>query len=107
MSEFHACGLPARSGFWVWSGFQGASSQPGIDLGMLRSSEIDSRRRAGQNRGMEPQAPQRVVITSINVGIWNLTELLLKLSIAAIPAAIIVSLLYAFGTIVVAVLARR
>jgi hypothetical protein len=56
---------------------------------------------------MEPQAPQRVVITSINVGIWNLTELLLKLSIAAIPAAIIVSVLYAFGTIVVAVLARR
>jgi hypothetical protein len=56
---------------------------------------------------MEPQAPQRVVITSINVGVWNLTELLLKLSIAVIPAAIIVSLLYAFGTIVVAVLARR
>ena len=45
----------------------GASSQPGIDLGMFSSSEVDSRRRSGQKRVWN--SPPCCVVTDIHIPI--------------------------------------
>lgn len=94
MSDDQACGFPFRSSSCVWSGFQGASSQPGIDLGMSESGEFDSRRRSGQIRGMDQTPePAPVILIDHRVPFRRLVWHFFRIALAAFPAFLIVGLL--------------
>jgi hypothetical protein len=47
-----------------------------------------------------PVAPHRIVIADIDIAFWRIVAILIKWTIAAIPAAIIVSII--FGLIAIA-----
>lgn len=54
-----------------------------------------------------PDPPRRVIVTDINISLWHLTELLLKIAIAAVPAGLLILFVYGAATLLIAVLARR
>jgi hypothetical protein len=54
-----------------------------------------------------PDPPRRVIVTDINISLWHLTELLLKIAIAAVPASLLILVVYGAATLLIAVLARR
>lgn len=54
----------------------------------------------------EPERPQRVVVTNLDISFGNLVGLLLKVALAAIPAAIILGVVASLAFAVLAGLIR-
>lgn len=54
-----------------------------------------------------PDPPRRVIVTDINISLWHLIELMLKIAIAAVPAGLLILFVYGAATLLIAVLARR
>jgi hypothetical protein len=46
---------------------------------------------------MADQVENHVVVTNVDISFWNMVQLLVKLTFAVIPAAIIIALVVAFA----------
>lgn len=68
-------------------------------------AEEQTRREAAHSDGDRPQE-LRVVVTGVRMGFGNMVALLFKLGLAAIPAALLLALVWAMAMAVFAALSR-
>lgn len=76
-------------------------------MGLLRATPADYQQELGKSRAKTP-AKNGLTLTGIDIAFWDLVKFLIKLSLAMIPAGIILALFAAFiwGTFIGAIIGK-